>query len=777
MKLVGRTFSYFPQRIPFFVGCTFGIALSLILVPLVEERCLRFLNSDGRSVLIPTGTASSNIADDYEPVLLLNGKAKKNVQRQEKSSVVRPRYYSTELGIREKLFIGILTTPNTILTLGSALNRTLWRHANKLVFFIEGESEAQNIDVALNSVVSFADKKTGLAPFHMLRHIADNYINDYDFFFIAKDTTHIRGLKLLDFVSHVSISQSVHVGKGADEDSLYCSVDAGILLTNNIVKKTVEDLNWCIKHAFSESHSDNFGRCVLHGVGQPCVSKIQGLNFISHDISKHNSLETSIEKSSWAQYLKNAVTIYPVSSQEEHYLIHHYFSRQELADDQRSLVAVQEQIIKISNLLPSDSNMVTWPIGIEPSFKPHNRFDVIQWIYFNESHSFQPNEVTMLSELKGLHKAEIQDILKASVNWVRNKYSDKFIFQKMVNGYKRFDPTRGTEYILDLTFLEDETGKTVLKRINAVRPLNEVEIVPVPFVTEHTRIILLLVINTSEKNGALKFLEDYAKSCLDKKDNTVLLLVFLYGPNDPGKGERDDPFEILKTLVNTYTTKYRSTGAKIAWLSVRTFGKRPPDFAILDLVSRKLSADSMILMCQVGMEIHSEYLNRVRMNTIIRTQVFFPIPFIQFHPALSYKHLTPPDNVEVKKDFGNFDPFEFSHYSFYLSDYLNARHLLNTKIPIVKTDRDLKNEVLYTLGIGIHDIFLKSKLHIMRAVEPFLRLRFSLPSCDLVSRPSTYHECLQRRHNKLGTKSQLAALVLSHSDTVDSKKVALGVDL
>ncbi|XP_054721269.1 chondroitin sulfate synthase 2-like [Uloborus diversus] len=764
MRFLNRVKFYFSHQISLVLGCCLGITISLILLPITEEHCSRqqnFLPVTGASEMSPQSTT----VDEYQPVLNLHNKPKNS--HFEKPQVPRSRYYSTELGIREKLFIGVLTTSQTILTLGSALNRTLSKHANKIIFFLQG-SEAENVDSNVGAVVAFSEKRDILAPFNMLQYVSENFLKEYDFFFFARDTTHVRGKKLFELTTHISITQNVHLGRPLDPDSLYCSLDAGILLSHSVFFQTVKDLEWCVQHTFSESDSDNFGRCILHGTDQPCASTVQGYTYISHQVSKHDGLETSIKKSSWPKDLKNALTIYSVSSQEQHFMIHHYFCQQELIDNHHELRETQNKISNISLNLPQNFSDISWPIGIEPPFKPHHRFDVLPWIYFNTTHNFWQGELQVISEVKGLNKLEIEDLLKYTVEWAKSTYNGRYIFQKLVNGYKRFDPTRGTEYMLDMIFLEDATGREILKRIAAVRPLNEVEIIPVPFVTEHTRVVLLVVIKANERNEALRFLEDYAKACIEKQDSTVMLLVFLYGPQDPGKGEKEDIFRPVKDLVGSLVNKYRSNGAKIAWFSVKTTGEMPPYFAILDLVSRKLSTESLLLLCHVGMEVRSDYINRVRMNTILKAQVFFPIPFRQYHPSLAYKHITLPDNVEVKKDLGHFDSESYEHASFYLSDYLSVRKQLESVIPVIKSDKDLKNAHLYNQRYDLFEMFLQSKLHMMRAVEPDLRIRFKFDACDFESNIGTYQECLQNREENLGTKSQMAAAVLSHAE-LDTK--------
>jgi len=51
--------------------------------------------------------------------------------------------------------------------------------------------------------------------------------------------------------------------------------DAGILLSNSVIRKMIPNVDWCVRNAFSTSDDDNFGRCVLHSVDLPCQTSIQ----------------------------------------------------------------------------------------------------------------------------------------------------------------------------------------------------------------------------------------------------------------------------------------------------------------------------------------------------------------------------------------------------------------------------------------------------------------------------------------------------------------------
>lgn len=59
----------------------------------------------------------------------------------------------------------------------------------------------------------------------------------------------------------------------------------------------------------------------------------------------------------------------------------------------------------------------------------------------------------------------------------------------------------------------------------AVKPLGHVEIVPSPYVTESTRVALLLPTFEHQTKEATEFIAHYEKTCMEHQDNTFLMLV------------------------------------------------------------------------------------------------------------------------------------------------------------------------------------------------------------------------------------------------------------
>lgn len=98
------------------------------------------------------------------------------------------------------------------------------------------------------------------------------------------------------------------------------------------------------------------------------------------------------------------------------------------------------------------------------------------------------------------------------------------------------------------------------------------------------------------------------------------------------------------------------------------------------------------------------------------------------------------------QDQGHFDHSDFTVVSLYGADYVRARVRLNGRTNFLD---------LSTLFLGQQDV------HVLRAVEPALRLRYHSRSCDPELIDSDYARCLLSRREGLASKAQLANLLFS----------------
>lgn len=164
----------------------------------------------------------------------------------------------------------------------------------------------------------------------------------------------------------------------------------------------------------------------------------------------------------------------------------------------------------------------------------------------------------------------------------------------------------------------------------AVKPLGRVEILPSPYVTESTRIAMLMPVFEHQVNEASEFISSYEKICMEQQDNTFLMLVFLYQANSPSKN-KEDVFYDLKSVALKLSEKYKSDGSRIAWVSIRlpeqfngvhskdsaaaintVYGREEIiSLVMTDLALRKIGLESLVMIVSNDMNFKSDFLNRV----------------------------------------------------------------------------------------------------------------------------------------------------------------------
>lgn len=201
------------------VGIFLGVGLSSIISQVIQNSCVFNSESEYSSKLV----RSNLIEDDYDPVINLAGKPQK--AQKTPQEFIRPRYFRTELGIRDKLFTAVLTSPSTLLEYGISFNKTTNHLFDKVVFFVESDGKKPRNSYKFNGIVQFADSRLVLKPFHLLKYLSDNFLDDYDYFFIVRDTTYVRGRHLNHILSKISASADIHAGGAKQENGTnYCLI-------------------------------------------------------------------------------------------------------------------------------------------------------------------------------------------------------------------------------------------------------------------------------------------------------------------------------------------------------------------------------------------------------------------------------------------------------------------------------------------------------------------------------------------------------------------------
>ncbi|KAI9590041.1 hypothetical protein GQX74_008209 [Glossina fuscipes] len=443
---------------------------------------------------------------------------------------------------------------------------------------------------------------------------------------------------------------------------------------------------------------------------KPTAKLFKDLNILAKDATFHN-----------------ATTIYPVTNTDDFYRLHAYFSKHHLEVIQRLSNNLELKSYRIANGTISNNILeIRWPLGVPLPSTPETRHDILTWHLLNRSHIFLPNDANNIEPLNSIEALDLDKVLELTKQYATYKYST-LQYMGIHTIYRRFDATRGMDYQLHLNFRE--TGKfasisqtdTLMKSFQIIKPLGRVEVVPSPYVTESTRIAILIPTFEHQVEYAQDFIKHYESTCM-----------------------RDtDPFRDIKTLALDLSAKYKADGSRIAWVSIRlrpTLSNSVPDdhvmlnslyghneilsIAVADLALPKIGLESLVLMASNSITFKPDFLNRVRMNTIQGFQIYSPIGFM-LYPCRLASFCKDCESCDVSQGSGYFDKWNYDVISFYSRDYVQARKLVETSLPIMRMDTDI--ERLFTRADksinNILDMFVSSKVsvHILRGVEPNLR--------------------------------------------------------
>ena len=326
--------------------------------------------------------------------------------------------------------------------------------------------------------------------------------------------------------------------------------------------------------------------------------------------------------------------------------------------------------------------------------------------------------------------------------------------------------------------LVDEQNIEHIKRAELLRPLGKlepyestlnrsvrsglVEIVPMPFVTETIKVFLILPIHSDEELAALRFLNHVNRTVfgIETRERFELLVTHVVTSKQEF-GKRHDWFKTIRRHVDAiHLTR---VNLSITFHTILLPSPSIPLYAqtsyILDFFQTKVRPNALIFLTNPHADLDAEFLQRCRLNVILKSQIFFPVAFYQYYPNIIERTHPIVDNVtiDIHKSHGWFNAYVFEHVGLYLSDYVHLKNLIF----------HVRNALAST---NLYDLFVEfSELHVLRAPDPLLRVHYRPVNCDQLNQSSAieYQRCLMQQEKGLASRSQLAMVIVEHEHGED----------
>lgn len=460
--------------------------------------------------------------------------------------------------------------------------------------------------------------------------------------------------------------------------------------------------------------------------------------------------------------LSKALAIHPVQYPKYMYRLHSYFEELQFnASTQRAKVAEME-IQSTQPFIPSHlrspfiphpqppstsppptttTQPVSKPEGgvvVRPRYAPKNKFELNTWEYFNQTRLMSIMWETPARGIIGGIREEARYALTKAIYQANQglPQAQRYVFDKLENGYHRVDPMRGSEFILDFVFRKhSDRSARIKKRLSILRPYHET-VVPVES-SEMLPTVNFLVTLSGLSNRLEHFLMNYEKNVLQLGEDATLTIVLFESPDAPK----------VRLMVQQYLTRYQ--GARMS--VVDTQG----DFARgvgLHYGMSHFSKDQLVFVVDVDLDISTDFLQRCRLNTVQGKVVYFPVFFKLYNQDFVNRYHRANHSLLISRHRGHWAHYSYGMVCLYAGDYQKTGGFDVSMHGWGEEDIDLLNKVL------------KSGLEVFRAPDPGLIHNWHRKVCDKakISQGPAYEHCLQSKGENLADRIELAQYVFEN---------------
>jgi hypothetical protein len=247
------------------------------------------------------------------------------------------------------------------------------------------------------------------------------------------------------------------------------------------------------------------------------------------------------------------------------------------------------------------------------NIKPVDKFDVQFWTHFNDSLVQEMSSVSPEFSPHGTLLAEIRHILGILRPYIQMQQAPQDVkIMHILDGYTRFNPHLGREYILTLRLSVAESF--LYKRYHVVREIGpQVSVVDLPTVKPVLAINVILPVENAD-TSFMDFLKSFGHIGLKFRGNTVHLVVVVFS-EIVAEGVQD----ALKEFVDrTFPLSVSVAIGKGTFSSLRAF-----DIGMATLEG----GSSLAFLASVDLRFAPGFFRRCRSNAELGRRVYFPSAF------------------------------------------------------------------------------------------------------------------------------------------------------
>ncbi|KRZ78646.1 Chondroitin sulfate synthase 1 [Trichinella papuae] len=665
---------------------------------------------------------------------------------------------STVLGKRRQLlFVGVMTAEKYLNTRAITIMQTWAKHLRGQVHFFVGDGVGRlPSDLPIVRLPGVDDtyppQKKSLA---MLHYMHTKYGDHFDWFLRADDDLYVKVEKLEAFLVQLNSSQPMIIGQtgfgkpfeqgklGLDTNQPYCMGGPGVLLSREALRRTAPHVHLCLAD-FRSTHEDvELSRCVARfaGITCPLAYELQSLFYNNYDGSFAASGDLNVPQ------VHQAISLHPLKQANMMLRMHRFVLNEQLAELYGKLVRLQREEGSSSK---SPSLHQVKCTSVE---------EVDVWQYISPPYMYCAGNADcprkrIESPMQYCIRNAIQQLMR-QMNSHSRELGREILFRSVLYGYERIRPPVGVDLMLDLLLIHKrlkgkKTSIMVRRHAYLRRPFLQLQIsdqssnsesaasLPSSEITVH-----IVVAVHGRLNSFLRFADQIEQISANGVERVRLIVAFF-----PSTIADDDRKALER--VQTLST---SVEVDLTLVEKRQFSRAVG----LQVGIEKCPPDALLFLTDVDMLFTKEALYRLRANTKLGRQVFFPIVFSEFQTSAAKDG----DHFDHSTNRGHFRHFGYGSVALYKSDFDAAGGL------------DLSID-----GWGLEDVDLFQKLlnstqlNLFRAPEPDLIHVYHPMVCDPSLAPLQYKMCKGSKADGYLSAADLTDLVYPLLENITTRQFA-----
>lgn len=592
--------------------------------------------------------------------------------------------------------------------------------------------------------------------FLMFKFLNDHFGDKYKFFMRADDDVFVNVEKLNQFLENLNSSEPIFLGQtgvGNDEEfgqlnlkykENFCMGGPGVLMSFKTLSMFASNIHNCLKNLYSTHEDVEIGRCVRKYSGVSCTWSYDMQKLFHHNVSIQNLWKDGFYPT---KELFKTITIHPIKdsvAMQNLYLyfknIRHQELRHEISKTHRDLRKYLANITSIDKysqykFINQIKSLAASMMHSSTSYNSLNSWKFFSKKFYSES-SINPKK-HIAKHIVQAYNHNLQSIM-SFVNRKSVKKGRILDYHSLYYGYIRFDSNFGVQYILDLLLIYRKyQGKRmtipVRRHAYAVQSFSET------IIRERENVNDLYVNIIVPLAGRISTFKRFISNFISvlREDSFITLTVVLF-PEIDHFSEINETKQIMNDLKSNYLVKINVLELNGTFSRANALQK-----------SSSLFADaSLLLFIDVDMHFSKNVLYRVRHNTILSKQMYFPIVFSQYGDQLEFSNL----NNQSAKD----DNFEINNLQGYWRQFGYGM------VSLYKRDLDLVGGYNISInGWGMEDVDLydrvvQSNLTIFRAIDPELIHVYHKIRCEQNLSTVQYEMCLGTKLSSLGSIEMMA---------------------